>query len=321
MRAVFIEQHGGAEVLKFGDFAKPQAAAGQALVKVQTSGVNFIDTYQRGGLYKIPLPTVLGVEGAGIIESVGEGVTDFKAGDSVAWSMARGSYAEYQTVPAQMLVRIPDGVTPKVAAAAMLQGMTAHYLTHSTFPLSAGHICLIHAGAGGTGRLLIQMAKLRGAQVIATAGSPDKAKIAKECGADDVILYKDVDFHAEVKRITNNAGVHVVYDGVGKATYEKSLDSLRPRGMMVCFGNASGAVPPIDVLSLSTKGSLFLTRPTLGNYSSPDELTWRSGDIFSWIKEGKLSILIGGEYPLEQTAQAQRDLEGRGTTGKLLINI
>jgi NADPH:quinone reductase len=321
MKAVFIEQHGGADVLKFGDFPKPEASAGQALVKVRTSGVNFIDTYQRAGLYKIPLPAVLGVEGAGTVEAVGAGVTAFKPGDVVAWSMARGSYAEYQAVPAAMLVRVPDGVAPKLAAAAMLQGMTAHYLTHSTFPLASGNVCLVHAGAGGTGRLIIQMAKLRGARVIATAGTPDKGKIAREAGADEVILYKDVDFLAEVKRVTDGAGVHVVYDGVGKATYDKSIDCLRPRGMMVCFGNASGAVPPIDVLSLSAKGSLFLTRPTLGNYCSPDELAWRSGDVFNWIKEGKLKLLIGGEYPLEKTSQAQRDLEGRGTTGKLLINI
>jgi NADPH2:quinone reductase len=321
MRAVFIEQHGGAEVLKYGDFAKPEAAAGQALVKVQTSGVNFIDTYQRAGLYKIPLPAVLGVEGAGTIESVGAGVTAFKPGDAVAWTMARGSYAEYAAVPAGSLVRIPEGVTARDAAAAMLQGMTAHYLTHSTFPLASGNVALVHAGAGGTGRLIIQMAKLLGARVIATAGTPAKAQIARDCGADEVILYKDVDFLAEVKRLTDGAGVHVVYDGVGKSTYDKSIDCLRPRGMMVCFGNASGPVPPIDVLSLSAKGSLFLTRPTLGNYSSPEELKWRSGDVFKWIKEGKLKLMIGGEYPLEQAAQAQRDLEGRGTTGKLLIAI
>lgn len=321
MRAVFIEQHGGAEVLKYGDFAKPAAASGQALVKVQTSGVNFIDTYQRAGLYKIPLPAVLGVEGAGTVETVGADVSAFKPGDKVAWSMARGSYAEYQAVPASMLVHVPSGVAERDAAAAMLQGMTAHYLTHSTFPLAAGNVALVHAGAGGTGRLIIQMAKLRGARVIATAGAPAKAQIARECGADEVILYKDVDFLAEVKRLTDGAGVHVVYDGVGKSTYEKSIDCLRPRGMMVCFGNASGPVPPIDVLSLSAKGSLFLTRPTLGNYSSPDELKWRSGDVFNWIKDGKLKLMIGGEYPLEKAAQAQRDLEGRGTTGKLLITI
>ena len=321
MRAVFIEQHGGAGVLRHGDFAKPEAAPGQALVKVQTSGVNFIDTYQRAGLYKIPLPAVLGVEGAGTIESVGAGVTAFRPGDVVAWSMARGSYAEYQAVPEAMLVRVPAGVAPELAAAAMLQGMTAHYLTHSTFPLAPGHVALVHAGAGGTGRLTIQMAKLRGARVIATAGTADKGKIAREAGADEVILYKDADFLAEVKRLTDGAGVHVVYDGVGKATYDKSIDCLRPRGMMVCFGNASGPVAPIDVLSLSAKGSLFLTRPTLGNYSSPEELAWRSGDVFNWIKAGKLKLMIGGEYPLEKTAQAHQDLEGRGTTGKLLINI
>jgi len=290
-------------------------------VKVAVSGVNFIDIYHRMGLYKLPLPAVLGTEGAGTVEAVGDGVTGFKPGDSVAWTMARGSYAEFCAVPAASLVHVPPGVTPRDAAAAMLQGMTAHYLTHSTFPLEKGQTALVHAAAGGTGRLIVQMAKLRGARVIATTGSAAKAQVAKEAGADEVILYNETDFSVEVKRLTNGAGVHVVYDGVGKATYDKSIDSLRPRGMMVCFGNASGPVPPIDVLSLSAKGSLFLTRPTLGNYSSPDELKWRSGDIFNWVKDGKLKLMIEKEYSLADTAQAQIDLAGRGTMGKLLIKI
>jgi NADPH2:quinone reductase len=321
MKAVYIEQHGGADVLKYGDFPKPAAAAGQALVKVAFSGVNFIDIYHRMGLYKLPLPAVLGTEGAGTIESVGEGVTGFKPGDSVAWTMTRGSYAEYQAVPTTALVQVPAHVPVRDAAAVMLQGMTAHYLTHSTFPLEKDHIALVHAAAGGTGRLIVQMAKLRGARVIATAGSPAKAEVAREAGADDVILYNDADFQAEVKRLTGGAGVHVVYDGVGKATFEKSIDSLRPRGMMVCFGNASGPVPPMDVLMLSAKGSLYLTRPTLGNYSSPQELAWRSGDLFSWLQAGKLKLMIEKEYPLADAAQAQIDLAGRGTMGKLLIKI
>ncbi|HEV2202163.1 MAG TPA: quinone oxidoreductase [Bryobacteraceae bacterium] len=321
MRAVYIEEHGGAEALKHGDFGTPAAAAGQALVKVAISGVNFIDVYHRKGLYKLPLPAVLGTEGAGTIEAIGDGVAGFKPGDRVAWTMARGSYAEYSVVPATALVHVPEYISLRDAAASMLQGMTAHYLTHSTFPLEKGQTALVHAAAGGTGRLIVQMAKLRGARVIATAGSPAKAKVAREAGADEVILYNDADFHAEVKRLTDGAGVHVVYDGVGQATFDKGINSLRPRGMMVCFGNASGPIPPIDLLILSAKGSLFLTRPTLGNYSSPQELAWRSGDVFSWIKDGRLKLMIEKEYPLAETAQAQRDLEGRGTMGKLLITI
>lgn len=321
MRAVYIEQHGSAEALKHGDFTKPAAGAGQALVRVALSGVNFIDVYHRKGLYKLPLPAVLGTEGAGTIEAIGDGVTGFKPGDRVAWTMARGSYAEYSVVPATALVHVPESISLRDAAASMLQGMTAHYLTHSTFPLEKGQTALVHAAAGGTGRLIVQMAKLRGARVIATAGSPAKAKVAREAGADEVILYNDADFHAEVKRLTDGAGVHVVYDGVGKATFEKSIDSLRTRGMMVCFGNASGPIPPVDLLLLSTKGSLYVTRPTLYNYSSPQELAWRSGDVFSWIKDGRLKLMIEKEYPLAETAQAQRDLEGRGTMGKLLITI
>ena len=321
MKAVYIEQHGGPEVLKYGEFNKPAPAAGQVLVKVAVSGVNFIDIYHRMGLYKLPLPAVLGTEGAGTVEAIGDGVMGFKPGDSVAWTMARGSYAEYAAVPASALVHVPAHVRPRDAAAVMLQGMTAHYLTHSTFPLEKGHTALVHAAAGGTGRLIVQMAKLLGARVIATAGSPSKAQVAREAGADEVILYNEVDFQAEVKRLTNGAGVNVVYDGVGKATFDKSIDSLRPRGMMVCFGNASGPVPPIDVLMLSAKGSLFLTRPTLGNYSSPEELKWRSGDLFTWLKDGKLKLMIDKEYPLADAAQAQIDLAGRGTMGKLLIKI
>jgi NADPH2:quinone reductase len=319
MKAVFIEQTGGAEVLRYGDFPKPEAGAGQVLVKIAASGVNFIDIYHRAGLYKIPLPAVLGSEGAGTVEAVGQGVTGFKAGDRVAWAMARGSYAEYAAVPHTMLVHVPQGIELRDAAAVMLQGMTAHYLTHSTFPLGKGQTALVHAAAGGTGRLLVQMGKLRGARVIGTAGSPEKAEVAKKAGADEVILYKDQDFLAEVKRLTNGAGVNVVYDGVGQATFEKSLDCLRPRGMMALFGNASGPVPPVDPLILSAKGSLFLTRPSLAHHASPDELPWRSGDIFRWMLEKKLDILVEHVYPLAEAAQAQRDLEGRKTTGKLIL--
>jgi NADPH2:quinone reductase len=321
MKAVYIEQHGGVDVLKFGDFPDAQAAPGQVLVRVAVSGVNFIDTYHRIGLYKIPLPTVLGTEGAGFVETVGEGVTGFQRGDRVAWAMARGSYAQLAAVPANLLVHVPDTLDLQAAAAVMLQGMTAHYLTHSTFPLEKGHTALVHAAAGGTGRLVCQMAKMRGARVLATAGSPEKAAVAREAGADEVILYKDKDFVEEVKRLTNGAGVDVVYDSVGQATFLKSMECLRPRGMMVFFGQSSGAVAPFDPLTLMNKGSIFLTRPTLGNYVSPEELKWRSGDIFRWVAEGKLKLLVGRVYPLQEAAQAHRDLEGRKTVGKLVLTI
>lgn len=320
MKAVYIEQHGAAEVLKYGDLPTPEPAAGQVLVKVHAAGVNFIDTYQRSGLYKIPLPAILGSEGAGTVEKVGEGVTGFKIGDAVAWGTARGSYAQFAAVPASALVRIPDGLDFKQAAAAMLQGMTAHYLTHSTFPLKQGHTALVHAAAGGTGRLIVQMAKMASARVIATAGSPEKAQVAREAGADEVILYRDQDFAAETRRLTNGAGVDVAYDSVGAATFLKSIDSLKPRGMMVTFGNASGPVPAIEPLLLSQKGSLFLTRPTLAHYTQTrEELEWRAGGVLRWIAEKKLTLKIDHVYPLAEAAQAQRDLEGRKTTGKLIL--
>ena len=321
MKAVYIEQNCGADGLCYGDFPKPEPAAGQVLVKIAASGVNFIDTYHRSGLYKIPLPAVLGSEGAGVVEAVGEGVTKFKPGDRVAWAMSRGSYADYAAVPQAVLVHVPEGIELRDAAAVMLQGMTAHYLTHSTFPLAKDHTALVHAAAGGTGRLIVQMAKLRGARVIGTAGSAHKAEVARKAGADEVILYKEQDFLAEVKRMTNGVGVNVVYDGVGKDTFDKGLDCLRPRGMMVTFGNSSGPVPPVDLLSLSSKGSLFLTRPTLAHHGSPEELPWRSGDIFRWMLEKKLTILVEHTYPLAEAAQAQRDLEGRKTTGKIILTV
>jgi NADPH2:quinone reductase len=321
MKAVYIEQPGGVEALKYGDFAKPQPAAGQVLVKLAASGVNFIDTYHRSGLYKIPLPGVLGMEGAGTVEALGEGVTSLKVGDPVAWAMSRGSYAEYAAVPAQFLVKVPDGLDLKQAAAAMLQGMTAHYLTHSTFPIEKGHTALVHAAAGGTGRLISQMVKIRGGRVIGTAGSPEKAEVARKAGADEVILYKDQDWVAEVKRLTDGKGVDVIYDGVGEATFLKGLDCLRPRGMMVAFGQSSGPIKPVDPLLLNSKGSLFLTRPTLANYSSPDEVKWRSGDVLGWILNKKLELMIGRTYPLADAGQAHTDLESRKTMGKLVLTI
>jgi len=322
MKAIYIEQTGGPDVLRYGDVPKPVAGPGQALVKIAASGVNFIDTYHRTGLYKLPLPAILGSEGAGVIEAVGEGVTAFKPGDRVAYAMTRGSYAEYAAVPASLLVKIPDSVSFDDAAAVMLQGMTAHYLTNSTFPLTKDHTVLVHAAAGGTGRLVVQMAKILGARVIGTAGSPDKARVAKEAGADEVILYKEHDFLAETKSLTGGAGVDAVYDSVGADTFMKSLDCLKVRGTLVLFGNASGAVPPFDPLLLSQKGSLFLTRPNLGNYiSDRKELEWRAGDLFRWLSEKKLTLLGEHIYKLADAAQAHRDLEGRKTTGKLILQV
>ena len=320
MKAVYIDQTGGPEVLEYGDMPDPQPAAGLALIKVAATGVNFIDTYHRSGLYKIPLPAVLGSEGAGTVVSVGDGVANFKPGDRVVWAMSRGSYAEYAAVPAAALIPIPDGVDFNDAAAAMLQGMTAHYLSHSTFALKPGHTALIHAAAGGTGGLLVQMAKMLGARVIGTAGSPEKAKLARKDGADEVILYRDRDFAEETRRLTDGGGVDVVYDSVGASTFSKSLDCLKPRGMMVSFGNASGPVPAIEPLILSQKGSLFLTRPTLQNYLlTHEELEWRAGDVLRWIQEKKLTLRIGHTYKLSDAAQAHRDLEGRRTVGKLIL--
>jgi len=322
MKAVYIEQTGGAEVLQFGDQPKPTAGEGQALVKVSASGVNFIDTYHRTGLYKLPMPAILGSEGAGIVEATGDGVKTLKAGDRVAWAMTRGSYAEYAAVPEAQLIKLPDGVSLDDAAAVMLQGMTAHYLTHSTFPLKAGQVALVHAAAGGTGRLVVQMAKMLGARVIATAGSPEKAGIARAAGADETILYREQDFAEETRRLTGGQGVDVVYDSVGADTFTKSIDSLKPRGMMVSFGNASGPVPAVLPLLLSQKGSLFLTRPTLAAYiATREELEWRSGDILRWVAEKKLVLRTERVYPLAEAAQAHRDLEGRKTSGKLVLGV
>jgi NADPH:quinone reductase len=321
VKAVYIEKTGGPEVLQFGERPVPAPAAGEVLVKVAFSGVNFTDLNQRSGVNKIPVPAVLGSEGAGVVERVGEGVANFQPGDRVGWVMVRGSYAEYAVVPAKMLVRISDAFAVQDAAAAMLQGMTAHYLSHSTFPLKAGHTALVHAAAGGTGRLLVQMAAMMGARVIATVGSEAKAKLAVGAGASDAILYDREDWVAEVKRLTGGKGVDVVYDGVGQATYLKGFDCLRPRGMMVQYGVASGPVEPLDTRVLTMKGSLFLTRPTLATHILDGDLEWRSGDVFRWIGEGKIKLRIDREYPLSEAVQAHRDLEGRKTTGKLLLRV
>jgi len=298
----------------------PAPKANEAVVKVAASGVNFIDVYQREGRYKVPLPFVVGQEGAGVVTAVGSDVKSVKAGDRVAWSGPMGSYAEYTAVPADRLVPVPAGVTDQQAAAAMLQGMTAHYLSHDTFPLKGGETALVHAAAGGVGLLLVQMAHHIGARVIATVSTDEKAKLAREAGADEVILYTQSDFEAETKRLTGGNGVHVVYDSVGKTTFEKGLNVLRPRGMMVLFGGSSGAVPPFDLIALSTKGSLYVTRPTLGAYTATrDELVARASAVFGMMASSKLKLRIEHTYPLADAQRAHRDLEGRKTTGKLLL--
>jgi len=320
MKAIVVRKHGGPEALEYTDVPIPEPGPGQARVKLAAIGVNFIDTYVRSGLYKADLPVVLGQEGAGTVDAVTPDVKELKVGDRVAYCMVRGSYAEYAVVPAWQLVKIPDSLGFNEAAAALLQGMTAHYLTHSTFELKPGQTCLIHAAAGGVGLLLVQMAKMLGARAIGTVGDEEKAQMAREAGLDEAIVYTSQDFVAEVKRITGGKGVDVVYDAVGKSVFMGSLDCLRPRGMMVSFGNASGAVPPFEPLVLSQKGSLFLTRPTLLNYAQTrEELDWRADAVLRAVMEKKLKLHIGHTYPLKDAEQAHRDLEGRKTTGKLLL--
>ena len=320
MKAIQVKQTGGPEVLQLVDLPVPQPKPNEAVVKIAASGVNFIDVYQREGRYKVSLPFVLGQEGAGVVASVGSDVKSVKVGDHVAWTSVLGSYAEYAAVPADRLVPVPQGVSDRDAAAVMLQGMTAHYLCHDTYPLKRGETALVHAAAGGVGLLLVQMAHNIGARVIATVSTEDKAKLARQAGADDVILYTQADFEVETKRLTAGKGVDVVYDGVGKTTFEKGLNVLRPRGYMVLFGGSSGAVPPFDLVQLSQKGSLFVTRPTLGHYTaSREELVSRSSDVFGMIAAGKLKLRIEHTYKLADAQQAHRDLEGRKTTGKLLL--
>jgi NADPH2:quinone reductase len=322
MKSIQVKEHGGPEKMELVETPKPQPGPKQALVRIAASGVNFIDVYFRTGLYKADLPLTPGNEGAGIVESVGPDVTEVAPGDRVAYAMTRGSYAEYAVVPSAQLVKIPDHLDFQTAAAAMLQGMTAHYLTHSAYPLKAGDTCLVHAAAGGTGGLIVQMAKMLGARVFGTVSTEEKAAIAREHGVDEAIRYTERDFDAEVKRLTNGRGVDVVYDSVGKTTFEKSLNSLRPRGLMALFGQSSGAVPPFDPGILNPKGSLFLTRPSLGFYlATREELMWRAGDVLHWIDAGKLKLRIDRAYPLADAADAHRDLEGRRTAGKLLLTV
>ena len=320
MRAIQVKQVGGPEAMELVELPVPLPKANEAVVKLAASGVNFIDVYFREGRYKAPLPLVPGQEGAGVVTAVGADVKSVKAGDRVAWSGLLGSYAEYEAVPADRLVAIPQGVSDEQAAAAMLQGMTAHYLSHDTYPLKKGETALIHAAAGGVGLLLVQMAHNIGARVIATVSTEEKAKLARGAGADEVILYTQADFETETKRLTGGKGVDVVYDSVGKTTFEKGLNVIRPRGMMALFGGSSGAVPPFDLIVLSQKGSLYVTRPTLANYiATREELVARSSAVFGMITAGKLRLRIEHSYPLAEAPQAHRDLEGRKTTGKLLL--
>jgi len=321
MKAIRVNEYGGPETLSYEDVPVPEPDQGEALVRLAASGVNFIDVYQRTGVYPMDLPFIAGQEGAGELEAVGEGVEEISPGDFVAFAGVPGAYAEYVVAPVEKLV--PFNVTyveARMAAAVMLQGMTAHYLTHSTFPVQEGQSILVHAAAGGVGLLLCQLAKMRGATVIGTAGTEEKARLARSAGADEVILYTEQDFVEETKRITGGEGVHVVYDSVGKDTFDGSLDCLRPRGYMVLFGGSSGQVPPVDLQVLNSKGSIFVTRPKLADHVlTREELLWRAESLFTWIGQNNLDIRIGGAYKLSEADQAHRDLEGRKTTGKLIL--
>jgi NADPH:quinone reductase len=320
MKAIQIRETGGPEVLQLVELPIPEPGPGQVLIRLEAIGVNFVEIYFRKGVYKSSLPLVPGSEAAGTVEELGPGVTGFKAGDAVASVSVLGSYAEYALVAAASLVKVPDGLSMEQAAAALLQGMTAHYLSHSTFPLKAGDTALVHAGAGGVGLLLTQMAVRIGARVITTVSTEEKAELSREAGASDVILYTQKEFEPEVKRLTGGKGVDVVYDSVGKTTFEGSLDCLRPRGLLALFGASSGSVPPFDLMQLSGKGSLFVTRPTLWHYiATRAELEWRAGDVLGWAAKDELKLRTEYLYPLADAAQAQSDLEARKTTGKILL--
>ncbi len=320
MWGIQIERTGGPEVLQWRELPEPEPGDGQVVVDLAAAGLNYIDTYHRTGLYPLELPAVIGLEGAGTVRSVGAGVDRFAVGDRVAWASAPGSYAEQVAVPAAVAMRVPDGIDWDVAAAVPLQGMTAHYLVTDTFPLQSGHRCLIHAGAGGVGLLLIQLAKLKGAEVFTTVGTAEKVDIAKAAGADHVINYRDVDFAAAITDIAGDRPLDVVYDGVGKSVFQASLTVLRQRGMMVTYGNASGPVDPISPLELSANGSLFLTRPTLFHHlGSPAIVDRRAAELFGWIAAGDLDVRIGARFALRDAADAHRALEGRQTTGKVVL--
>ena len=320
MKAIRVHSPGGPEALRYEDVPQPSPAAGDVLVKVEAAGVNYIDVYQRTGMYKVATPFTLGQEAAGVVTAVGPGVSDPKPGDRVAYTSILGAYAEYAVVPADRVVVLPDGVTTRQAAAAMVQGMTAHYLACTTYPLKAGDTCLVHAAAGGVGLLLCQIASRQGARVIGTVSTREKAALARDAGARDVILYTEQDFEAEAKRLTNGLGLQVVYDSVGKTTFEKGLNCLARRGMMVLYGQSSGPVGSFDPQVLNQKGSLFLTRPTIAHYiETRAELVARAGEVLAWVKSGTLKLRIEHEFSLAEAAEAHRALEARKTTGKLLL--
>jgi NADPH2:quinone reductase len=320
MKAIVVEEYGGPEKLVYREVEKPEPKAGEALVRIEAIGVNFIDVYHRTGLYPLPLPFTSGSEASGTVEAVGDDVDEIRVGDRVAYAMSLGAYAEYAAVQAARLVKVPENVDAETAAAAMLQGMTAHYLVTSTYTLKRGDAALVHAAAGGVGLLLIQMAKRIGARVFGTVSTEEKARLAREAGADEVIIYTEQDFQEEIKRATEDKGVQVVYDSVGKTTFIKSLESLAPRGLLALFGQSSGTVPPFDAALLAQKGSLFLTRPSLAHYTATrEELLWRAGEVFKWIGAGQLKLRIGKRFPLAEASEAHRQLEGRATTGKVLL--
>lgn len=320
MQAIHVEQHGGPEVLALTEVDDPTPGPGEALVAVAVAGLNFVDVYQRSGLYPVATPYVPGSEGAGTVEAVGDGVADLVPGDTVAWTSVPGSYAQKVAAPAERLVKVPEGVDARTAGAVMLQGITAHYLAVSTFPLSQGHTALVYAAAGGVGRLLTQIAVRRGARVIGTASDEDKAALARSAGAAEVIAYRDVDVAEAVADLTGGTGVDVVYDSVGADTFERSLECLRPRGTLVLYGQSSGPVPPLDPQVLSRKGSLYLTRPTIGDYlATREELLWRAGDLFDWIRAGDLEVRVDRTWPLADAAEAHRYIAAGRTRGKVLL--
>jgi NADPH2:quinone reductase len=320
MKVVRIHAFGGPEVLSYEEVALAEPGAGQACVKNEVIGVNYTDVYQRSGQYPGQLPATLGQEAAGVVDALGPGVTEVQVGQRVAYISQPGAYTEFAVVPASTLVPIPDGVETRTAAAVMFQGMTAHYLAMSTYPLKKGETALVHAAAGGVGQLLVQIAKRQGARVIGTVSTQEKARLAQEAGADEIIFYTQTDFAQETRHLTDGAGAHVVYDSVGKTTFEGSLDALRPRGYLVLFGLSSGPVPPLDPQVLHRKGSLYLTRPSLVHYiATREELLWRSGELFRWIKDGELKVRIDRSFPLSAAAEAHRYLEGRQTKGKVLL--
>jgi NADPH2:quinone reductase len=320
MKAIRVHTPGGPDVLRYEDVPEPEPKAGEATVKIDAAGINYIDVYQRSGQYKLALPLTLGLEAGGTVTAVGPNVTEVKVGDNVAYTGVPGAYAQYAAVPAARLVSLPTGLSTRQGAAAMLQGLTAHYLACSTYPLKSGDTCLVHAAAGGVGLLLCQIAKMRGARVIGTVSTEDKAKLAREAGAADVILYTKQDFEVEVKRLTDGKGVQVVYDSVGQTTFDKGFNCLAPRGMMALYGQSSGPIGPFDLQILNAKGSLFLTRPSLNHHIiTRAELLQRSGELLSWIRDGKVKLRTEFEFPLKDASEAHRALEGRKTTGKVLL--